>query len=184
MLNSREAPAPYDRLAPLARAARVALGAELLARRAPRRLLARVVGRVLVHRRPVDRRDEQLRQPVPAPRSPPRPRDDVRRDSDTVGPYARETWWWREGIDWFPGPMDGDTSQGAPADGRRSRVLALPMWAAVPLLAGVPLLLAARAHVRHARRLRRAAAGQCARCGYDLRASPARCPECGATSTA
>jgi len=47
----------------------------------------------------------------------------------------------------------------------------------VTLAAGVlPVFVA----LRHLRRQRRKRGGRCARCGYDLRASPGRCPECGA----
>ena len=50
--------------------------------------------------------------------------------------------------------------------------LLVPYWAPVCLFA----LLPAAAWVRRARRF---PSGSCPDCGYDLRASPERCPECG-----
>ena len=52
----------------------------------------------------------------------------------------------------------------------------VPGWLPVAVLAAAPL---AR-QIVDARRRRRARSARCARCGYDLRATPDRCPECGA----
>jgi hypothetical protein len=57
----------------------------------------------------------------------------------------------------------------------RSDVIVIPHWVFVTLFA-IPPLLRFRAWRRHRRR---AKAGTCAKCGYDLRATPGRCPECG-----
>jgi hypothetical protein len=54
----------------------------------------------------------------------------------------------------------------------------LPWWVMFLIGAVYPLVAAARS-LRRRRRMRRIAANQCAACGYDLRASSGRCPECG-----
>jgi hypothetical protein len=57
----------------------------------------------------------------------------------------------------------------------RFQYVVIPHWIAVTLFAIPPLL-----RVRAWRRDRRQTiVGTCAKCGYDLRATPARCPECG-----
>jgi predicted amidophosphoribosyltransferase len=51
-----------------------------------------------------------------------------------------------------------------------------PFWSLLLLCAALPVLRVGLAVRR--RRVRRS--GLCAVCGYDLRATPERCPECGA----
>lgn len=61
--------------------------------------------------------------------------------------------------------------------GDTTTVRAIPHWFAATLLAlpvGWVLLDTKKRRIR-----RRAAAGLCVHCGYDLRATPDRCPECG-----
>jgi FtsH-binding integral membrane protein len=57
-------------------------------------------------------------------------------------------------------------------------------WYQVPLLAPLVLWVALKNKRRMEAQLRddRRRAGLCAACGYDLRATPERCPECGTTS--
>ena len=54
----------------------------------------------------------------------------------------------------------------------------VPHWFLVALMAIIPpWWLYVKARARHRRRR-----GRCLGCGYDLRATPGRCPECGAVS--
>ena len=62
----------------------------------------------------------------------------------------------------------------------RYRVVTIP----APYLALPLAVLPAAWLVRRLRQRRRAGAGRCANCGYDLRGSPGRCPECGSNAAA
>ena len=61
------------------------------------------------------------------------------------------------------------------SDSPRYFVLRLPHWLIITLAAVVPMRFA----VHRLLRPRRRAAGLCPTCGYDVRATPDRCPECG-----
>ena len=54
--------------------------------------------------------------------------------------------------------------------------IVVPHWVVTLLLSALPVLWARR----YQQRRRWASQGRCARCGYDLRATPEQCPECGA----
>jgi hypothetical protein len=58
----------------------------------------------------------------------------------------------------------------------KSRQLAVPLWCPTCLCAIAPAIVGRRRRARQ-RRIRE---GRCLKCGYDLRASVERCPECGA----
>ena len=57
-----------------------------------------------------------------------------------------------------------------------SRVVSIPLWQLALICAVWPTWHLTRTN----RRWRAARPGLCPKCGYDLRASPERCPECGA----
>jgi hypothetical protein len=70
--------------------------------------------------------------------------------------------------------------QPVPAARRDGWIIAAPPWVWMSLLAVAPAAwLIRRLKARHARR-----AGLCGVCGYDMRATPERCPECGTLTAA
>ncbi len=84
------------------------------------------------------------------------------------------TWQRRRGFDW-KWPQIPRTCAQIRTNSGGSRGLWFPAWAPLALTMILPTAWLARL----ARRRRRIAKHLCTECGYDLRATPQRCPECG-----
>ncbi len=83
--------------------------------------------------------------------------------------HARSSPWWQLGFHYLAG-----TGRSA-ASRETIWIVNVPYWAITLAAALLPAWLA----LQQRRRIWRIKAGLCATCGYDLRASKDRCPECG-----
>jgi hypothetical protein len=95
-------------------------------------------------------------------------------------------WWNRLGfahdIAVNPAPVAATGGTAGPGGGASvvSWQASAPLWAAVLVLIPLPLTWLNQWSTRR----HRARSGLCPTCGYDLRASPERCPECGTPTKA
>ena len=69
---------------------------------------------------------------------------------------------------------DGKATPAIPNTPNRWVIIAIPYWSIALTGAALPAIV-----LRRRLGARRQRSGTCAACGYDLRATPGRCPECG-----
>ena len=94
-------------------------------------------------------------------------------ESDAPGPVSSKSYAAGFGFveGWYPGGVNYTTKA-------RYQMLVIPAWAAAILTALLPAWVFPRLW-RQWRRNWLTARGRCYACGYDVRNSPDRCPECG-----
>jgi hypothetical protein len=80
----------------------------------------------------------------------------------------------RSGIQWWPHYSREELNANPPMIYTQ---LSVPNWMLLVAFAVLPVVWL----IRRRRARRRLLVGRCRQCGYDLRATPDRCPECGAT---
>ena len=83
----------------------------------------------------------------------------------------------------LPGGFEYEPSGADPRQARQF-YLFVPYWFPMAAAALLPALWTASSIRRRLRARRDAGAKPCPRCGYDLRATPDRCPECGTPASA
>ena len=108
---------------------------------------------------------------------------DVSRWASVPGPGEREFLGVRflSGTEWvFRPPATGAGTGPLSVTEVRELAVSLPCWQVAALSACLPAAWVVRRRRREVRRLR-SERGWCVRCGYDLCATPGRCPECGTT---
>jgi hypothetical protein len=90
---------------------------------------------------------------------------------------ASDRWWWStdaiDSVSPWPGSTLGFKYENLQIATRTLRGVIIPGWFALLVMALLPAYRLAR------RMCRRPKLGHCRHCGYDLRATPERCPECG-----
>lgn len=97
---------------------------------------------------------------------------------------APTAWWFRIHSETFqqrllPRPATGSAVAAAASYPVHDAEVGIPYWLPMLLVAVYPFYCLTDLPAR--RRRKRFAAGQCIACGYDLRHTPDRCPECGLT---
>jgi len=88
--------------------------------------------------------------------------------------FAGLEWHVWEDRNWIPVVRTSTGTSGPISYGRRTEFI-LPLWWVLMLSAVLPFRVA----IRLVERWREVKPGTCRNCGYDLRATPERCPECG-----
>jgi hypothetical protein len=107
----------------------------------------------------------------------------IRHTSAPPDPVASEAWMYvlniSPGDHWTHWEWGGFAWTRFVGSGNSKAQLVLPLWTLAAAATVLPLGSLARHYRARRRRRRRARRGLCTACGYDVRATPDRCPECG-----